>query len=376
MSRFAGKLVVAGVALGTTVGAAAIILACGSDLFHSTGFETLCDLDAQACAAEGGAVTDAGDAGDAGSTGIDLCAITDVTSAAQRACAWVGSCAGPLGGNAFGACMFQALQVIGCKGRPDMPPRGAMLQYWQCLVAASNAGSCDDVRRCVVPAGEQACNNEAGTPYIACFNFKDNAATRFICPAFGGQPQTVESCSAAGRACGRTSLGTAFCFPKALSDAGEGPPCDAGCVEGGLHVCGPDLGTDPDIGVDCTQLGAGVCAPGGAVPACTPASDTKCAASPDIKCDGDIATGCPSGTVDRVNCSILGSSCSTAIAEPGHDVTRACKKSTPCAEDSCSGTTLTSCVDGVTYKADCAGLGFSKCEKVNVFGSGTRAQCK
>ncbi len=376
MSRLVARLAVATVALGVTAGGAALIVACG-DLFHKTDFPTLCEVDAQACAVEGGPGGDGGDvdAGDGGPGGIDLCAQKPSLEAARRACAWAGSCLGPLGGNAFGACMFQALQVIDCDARPDMPAKGQTLKYWQCLVAASQAQSCDAVRRCAVPAGEQACTNSSTTPYIACLDFGQNEATRFICPPNGGSPLVVESCAAAGRTCRRTSSGTAFCVPAALPPDAGVSPCDAGCEQSALHVCGPDLGADSDIGVNCTQFGAGTCTPGGATPACTPSTGTKCSASVDVTCDGPVATACPAGTKDRVDCSRLGSTCSTDLTDPKHDVTRACRQNKVCTDDTCTGTTLTSCVYGVTYTVDCAQHGFTRCDKVDVFGNGPHAKC-
>ncbi len=86
MSRLVARLAVATVALGVTAGGAALIVACG-DLFHKTDFPTLCEVDAQACAVEGGPGGDGGDvdAGDGGPGGIDLCAQKPSLEAA-RAC--------------------------------------------------------------------------------------------------------------------------------------------------------------------------------------------------------------------------------------------------------------------------------------------------
>ncbi|MBL8606690.1 MAG: hypothetical protein JNL38_05190 [Myxococcales bacterium] len=354
-------------AAGALFAAAGFVVACDGDLLHSTAFETSCSFDASACATDAGATPET--SAEAGGGPVDLCAIADPKSEAARACAWLGSCMGPLGGNAFADCMFQSLQVIDCKARPEAQAKGASKTYWQCLVGAARAESCDAVRRCVVPAGDQECANPSTQPYTACLDFKDNVATRFVCPPNGGKPQFAESCAGQARTCQRTTPGTAFCVPSATT----GVSCDAGCEGTKLHTC--NSAGDRDLGVDCTQLGGGACVSTGVVPACQTDPADSCSPSADVVCDGEVAKACFTGKRDSVDCARLGSTCNPSTTDPKGDVTRGCSKASPCADDACNGTKLTSCTGGVTYTTDCAALGFTKCEKVSIFGEGVRAAC-
>ncbi|HEX3345145.1 MAG TPA: hypothetical protein VHS09_11265, partial [Polyangiaceae bacterium] len=158
------------------------VVAC-IDLFHSTGdVLTACQRDAQApgCAAEGGV-----EAGVDAAT--DFCAWSDATALenAQSACAWLGACETPLGRNAFGACMFQAMLAYDCNANPGHPVKGTSHALWDCLWQAQ---SCAAVNACVFPQGPQRCG---GGPFVTCASQggkPPNADVRVECATDGAAP--------------------------------------------------------------------------------------------------------------------------------------------------------------------------------------------
>src|SRR5580700_933274 len=94
----------------------AALVAC-FDLFHSTvDVLTLCTIDAQAPGCN-----ESSDANVESSTSSDFCAWTsgEALSHARHACAWLGACETPMGRNAFGTCMFQALLTYDCSANPN-----------------------------------------------------------------------------------------------------------------------------------------------------------------------------------------------------------------------------------------------------------------
>src|SRR5580698_2113186 len=128
--------------------AAAWVVACALpgayacvDLFHSTS-DVLdkCQLDAAACP-------------------LDFCAPASsqtAESSAEHACAWLGACESPIGGNAFGPCMVQARLAFDCKLNPNHPVKGQVHALWECLARVK---TCSDVRECIVPGTPATCSS-------------------------------------------------------------------------------------------------------------------------------------------------------------------------------------------------------------------------
>src|SRR5258708_5806827 len=114
------------------------------DLLHSTSdILSACQIDA---ATPGCATAGAADAGPAG----DVCARTrdEAQTTAQHACAWLGACESPMGKNAFGSCMFQALLAFDCDANPNHRVKGKARGLWACL---SRVQSCEGVAACISP---------------------------------------------------------------------------------------------------------------------------------------------------------------------------------------------------------------------------------
>ena len=60
-----------------------------------------------------------------------------------------------------------------------------------------------------------------------------------------------------------------------------------------------------DRGIDCTSVGAGACVTG-APAACAATGDAGCVPTTTVTCDRNgVATGCPSGVVEAVDCNAL-----------------------------------------------------------------------
>jgi len=183
-ARVLGLLAVA----STTLGAG--LMAC-IDLFHSTSdVLTACQLDAQApgCGKEAGV-----------DASTNFCDWTDDVARqhAAHACAWLGACESPLGRNAFGSCMFQALLAYDCAANPNHPVKGKTHDLWDCL---SQATSCGAVNACVFPQGPQACG---GGPFVTCATQDGgfNADVRVECLA-DKDPANGENCALWGQTCG------------------------------------------------------------------------------------------------------------------------------------------------------------------------------
>ena len=274
-----------GVAL--SIGVLGGVAAC-VDLFHSTNFETLCDLDAAACAAvdasADGAAAAPRDAG-APDGPTDFCQWDSVTAGnnAAHACAWLGACAGPLGENALGPCIVNATLAYDCAANPNRPVVGAAHAYWDILWQAA---SCGDVLRAVQPSST-ACA-AAPASYVTC-----EAATRVACgPANAmSAPVGVEDCAAAGQTCALVNGSGACVGPSSCAGAtavlacgaSGGPTLLADCEDGGT-----------DLGVDCANFGGGSCTASGGVAACRAVDGGSCTPSSAITCgtsNPNVATG-------------------------------------------------------------------------------------
>jgi hypothetical protein len=303
----------------------AALVACG-DVLHSTSdIRTACEIDA-------------GQAG-CGPSVVDFCAWSrpEAERQAARACAWLGACESPVGGNAFGACVFQALLAYDCAANPNHRPKGAIARGWSCLAGVA---SCADVDRCVRP--------QPSAP-LAC---------------------AAEPCVLWGKTCVATDGGAA------CTGGGGGLDCANGtgpqvCNGTAIHACGADGG---DPGIDCAATGAQACSgfPTASAPlwlACLPESDGgACAPSPGITCDdGGVAHACPTGATETLDCqALLGSpdACNAGAVDPAFDWSRACALDLPCSDDACVGGSVNSCARGRTFAGDCAMAGLGPCRLV------------
>src|SRR5579859_2135295 len=104
-----------------------LLIAC-FDLFHSTDdVLPLCLLDAGAPGCQGSL-----DAAADATPAADFCAWDRETARghARHACAWLGACQSPLGRNAFGECMVQALLAYDCAANPHHRSKGEARRLW------------------------------------------------------------------------------------------------------------------------------------------------------------------------------------------------------------------------------------------------------
>lgn len=347
--------------------AAAWVVACALpgayacvDLFHSTA-DVLdkCQLDAAACP-------------------LDFCKLPSQTAEnfAEHACAWLGACESPLGGNAFGPCMVQARLAFDCNLNPNHPVKGQVHALWDCL---ARVRTCSDVRQCIVPGAPATCTG--GTGDAVCIDAGSDT-TRTAC---SDGTTVAENCALWGQTCDPRPS-SAVCGVGAASPLDcttEGTPglCDSTKV----HWCG-DSG---DVGIDCAGNGAGRCGifptrdAATSWPACepesVPESDGGCDAGQAVSCTNDIATSCPAGTVETLHCGQLlgpGGSCSDAGLDPPFDWTSACSGGSGC-QDSCDAGVLTGCARGASFVTDCAAAGLGACRLVTTIDdAGPRAACQ
>jgi hypothetical protein len=371
----------AAAALGLGLGVVACI-----DLFHSTSdVLTACELDANTpgCGVE--ASMEAGT--EAGTSFCSWSASTARTNA-EHACAWLGACETPLGRNAYGACMFEALLAYDCAANPAHPVKGEAHALWDCLWQAQ---TCAAVTSCVFPQGPQPC---APGDFVACASptgQAPNATVRAEC--VDGGIAHGENCALWGQTCGG-DLAIGVC---AASSGEAGIACTSSrCDQGVLHWCAPDGG---DVGIDCASNGAQQCngypSPTAAQwLACVPLTDGgSCTPDASASCAGGVATSCPAGQVETIDCAALlgsASACVPGELSPRFDWTSPCSLATTPAEDageddaqaedaatgdagtdgatacieSCSGTHLVACYRGAAFTLDCAQVGLGACTMV------------
>ncbi len=338
----------------------ASLLACG-DIFHSTDVPTLCDLDAAApgCAQDGGAPPV-----------VDLCAPDDPTAEARaaKACALLAACELPIGQNATGKCMVNAILAYNCRANPNRKPKLDAKVFWGCM---QNANTCVDVDACVLPGGVQSCT---GAGFVGCTDFAKNAATRLDCEA-KGSPTRGENCAAYGQTC--DAIDPDASNRNALCVGVKRRGCTASQCSGSNLVACDDAGVDQ--GLDCSLFGAGQCVTAGAVPACKPEGSSACAGTADITCTaGGEAQGCASGFAEQVDCNaISGAQACNPIpsAPPGTPVAAACARTSGCSKDTCSGADLSACVAGRVVTVRCASYGLGPCSDTIVSVEGTGAAC-
>lgn len=364
---------------------AAVPLGC-VDLFHSTDdFRTAFQIDAttDGCAAPAdGASPQALDASPFAS--VDLCATTrgDPFTRAQHVCAWLGACATPMGQNAFGACMLQALLAYDCAANPNHPARGKAHDLWACLdqAAASPSPSCDAINGCIASVDAGTCAS-TDTP-TACAG-GSSPDVRLACD--GG----AENCALWGQTCvtdGRTAWCGSTGDGLGCLDGGNLESCQGGPNDSKLHACG---GTDGhDVGIDCASNGLERCdgfpiRDAASWVACVPSTDAgaTCAPIEDVVCDGGVAHMCPAGVPEIVDCAaLLGArgmpdACSAGVLGASFDWTSPCWLGA-CGSDTCDGSALTACARGATFSVDCKSLGLGLCQIVSADSPSTpRAVC-
>jgi hypothetical protein len=336
---------------------AASTLAC-TDLFHSTAdILDKCQIDAAACP-------------------LDFCSLTPqaAENAAQHACAWLGACESPLGGNAFGPCMVEARLAFDCKLNPNHEVKGQRHDLWECMAGVH---SCDGVRSCI-SAGPIPCPEQ---PASGCLNTGSSSA-RVTC-ADGGA--LIENCTLWGTSCAIDDASAAHC--------GAGPGGSLACGSAGSRPGSCDRGSEKvywctsagEVELDCSGMGPGECGvfpEAGSVSswaACVPDSDAGCGASLSATCANDIATSCATGLSETIDCAhLLGArgSCNTGALDPPFDWTSPCSLGAPCHDD-CDGGVLTGCARGALFATDCSQAGLGDCRMVTTGDddAGPRAAC-
>jgi hypothetical protein len=332
------------------------------DLFHSTSdIRTACQIDAAA----------------PGCGAVNLCAPDQATALerAQHACAWLGACEGPLGRNAFGPCMFQALMAYDCAANPNHRFKGKAAELWACL---SDARSCKDIDACVFPDGRQACESDASI--TVCGTTPDNKDVRILCAPYHG-----ENCALWGQTCTKQG-GSARC---------SGGGVETGCATGStgcygftnIHSCPTAEGGD--IGIDCTNFGTQKCNgfPVDAQPvdwvscvAETDAASAACTPDAHASCTDGVAVSCASGVLESLDCARLlrfAGACEGGLLNPTFDWTAPCSVTPPmCTDDACDGGSLTGCERGAPYTVSCTEAGLGPCALVPAEpGSPSRAAC-
>ena len=411
------------VAGGVAMMAIGALGGCG-DLFHETSdIRNACERDASTAGCPGvtpgGSSSDGSggssdvDAGDGAPREYDFCAMASPTAlaTAQNACAWLGACESPVGNNRFADCMRHAILAYDCRANPNRPVRSNARAFWGCMQGATDCASVD---RCALPSGRRCVN---GTWLPSCvppaqgdaiadasgvadagggFDFGPASISRATCANGLPEGDEAENCAAWGQTCVESDGGA-----RCGSAPGGGACIASLCVGGALTDC-DDAGRS--IGVDCANYGAQTCTASGAGAACVAQGGAICPSGPEVVCLGEIATGCPSGEIEAVDCTLLvprsdgGSAMASSAAAPGAnpmsggsrachasgagspkpwDVSRACFLDQGCTTaDACSGATLTSCVGGVTYSFDCGASPFGGCQVVLTSDAdGARARC-
>ncbi len=376
-SRSRGRLLRAALSLL----AVASLVAC-FDLLHSTSdVRTACEIDAAhpGCSAE--------------ATPTDFCAwtSTEARQHAVHACAWLGACETPMGGNAFGPCVFQAQLAYDCISNPNHRAGPQTHRLWDCL---QRAETCVDVDTCI-SARTPVCQNQGD--YTNC-----KGDLRVHCTDGGVMPYAKalgsENCALWGKTCATGPDDTECAGSSSGLGCHEGDPKE--CVgTTSIHWCAaadggtgsPDA-TGIDRGIDCASNGAGVCS---GFPSADAARWVACQASssaPDggddcepnasATCTAGIAASCPSGVRETIDCAtLLGSvsaaaACSEGPLLPPFDWTSPCALVPPeCSGDSCDGRIVRSCERGAAFAVDCGDEGLGSCRLQTVDSNEVRAAC-
>jgi len=243
----------------------------------------------------------------------------------------------------------------------------------------------------VFPGGPQSCTG--GGAFLSCGSSAlaagTNANTLVACGTDAGMARG-QNCAMGGQTCGLGGPVGAACGGPA------GFACDgSACFDKTLHWCAPAPSASTDIGVDCADNGAQLCAvfpsPSNAqwaacVAGVDPDASAACTPSTSAACDGGIATSCPGGVAESLDCAALlgnGGGCAPGPLSPPFDWTSPCEVSPPaCSADACddAGVVLTGCARGAAFPVDCAEAGLGACALITIGSDGdagaeTRAAC-
>jgi hypothetical protein len=273
--------------------------------------------------------------------------------------------------------MVQARLAFDCGLNRNHPVKGQVHALWECL---ARVRTCSDVRQCIVPSVPATCSG--GASDAVCMGASSDTA-RVAC---SDGTTVAENCALWGQTCD-PSASSAVCGVGAASplDCTEAPGV---CDSTKLYWCG-DSG---QVGIDCAGNGAGRCdvfpTRDAALswPACIPGiaegvpeADGGCIPGQAVSCANDIATSCPTGIAETLDCKrLLGTSgsCSDAGLDPPFDWTSACSTAAAC-QDSCDAGLLTGCARGASFVTDCAEAGLGDCQLVpTIDDAGLRAACQ
>jgi hypothetical protein len=301
-----GTAVVLRVASGAAVAllATAATTAACFDLFHSTSdILTACEIDAQA----------------ASCGPADFCAWSpaEARQHAQHACAWLGACETPVGRNALGPCMFQALLAYDCAANPNHRVKDPAHKLWDCLWRAQ---SCSDVAACAPLAGPTACE-DAGCS----------------CQQSGCFGTELRWCDGGDFGIDCASNGAGRCNGYPTPNSAKWVACEADSDAG---TCAPDL---------------------------------------TAQCSNGRAQSCPSGVVETIDCQgLLGTSgaCVNGPLDPAFDWTSPCAVNPPaCTSDTCANGRAIGCARGAAFAVDCAGENLGMCRLSTDAGAEQHAAC-
>lgn len=314
------------------------------DLFHSTDFQTVCDLhpETNGCPNADGGPTDTDAAIDAGDP---LC--TDDAAKAQedakRVCAFDGACNGTTKDHGYGLCLFEALRAFDCQADPGQAPRGQREAYWRCM---KKANSCAEFQACA--GNTTACSG--GSEQCA-----PNGLTVQRCPTVASFQQT--NCAAQGKVCTNIS-GQASCTGPSGSACGR-----AGCFDNNARRCNGMV----DTGRSCESFGSGTCVEGLAIAACKPLGTETCTPTTKLTVSGTQISACATGVKETVDCARLlqGTSAPASfqeLLEPG-DLSSAClnPSASPLCVASCNGKVFTACFRNTKLTLDCGAQKLGAC---------------
>ena len=360
--------------------AAMAFVACGMacvDLFHSTDFDTLCDVSPSdpRCGtdAAGGPDVVSEPAADAPKRPHpDFCSwntLAKVESEAKRACALLGACEGPLGESVFGQCVVRAELAFSCDANPTLRPAGPTDDFWSCLATATK---CAEVDRCVFPTGIDVCGTVDGGNFTSCGNGNVSNQLKCAIPQ-GGRAVAVEPCAMRGKTCSTVAVINGISAASSCTGTVSGFSAGAvACVASGCEGtvaknCKASAGVTIDDGFDCASQSA-KCTIVASVPACESTNAPACTPDSPPACVGAKVTACVKGHELVVDCSVLGLDCDVAkLADADlYDLTAACTLAAPeCTnEEACQGATLRSCGRGKMYEVDCVSVGLGTCDRI------------
>ncbi len=327
------------------------------DLFHATDFETLCSRDpaSEACnpaASDGGGH-------DAPYPRLDFCAAgaLETRTRAQRACAWLGACEGPLGWTKLGTCIHEAMLAYDCFVNPSHRPRARVEDFWQCLASAA---ACADVDRCLFSGETPACGSFPVEGSFTTCAASPDGDVRVECSG-GPRPTGIEPCFGRAQTCTALDESTATCTGLAGKDCARGERCEGTSL---VRCAGAPLALDE--GVDCSGYGDGRCvAATTGAPRCAPVATSPPCAGGSLLCAGAIASECIDGLAAKADCARLGTSCAP---RDGFGPVASCfdrddAGAPRCvAEDVCEGNVVRSCgAHAEPLRIDCTAVGLGPC---------------